>query len=186
MKKLILILLTLFLVSCKPSPEVIQKAISQTQTAMPTPTKIPLSSIDLSSVIFKDGDLPAGYEPAQIRSELGDFTRTIPTPDNSISQTLSNNGKIGGLVDILLYEDSTKVQSAFNQITPNMPGTAEYIDVGEQGQVSVNFMIMNTVSLSFTRCNAVVALQFLGTLNKDDAISYATRLDKRLKDLTCK
>ena len=186
MKKISIYIIVIILLSaCSPSPEAIQQAISQTQTAAPTPTKIPFSQIPLKDLIFQEGDLPAGYSPAQIRSELGDFTDNAVTPDNFISYSLSHNGSMGGLVDVLVYNDISNVKPAFTEASSHFPGTKKSVDVGETGVYAVNMLIINTVSVAFYRCHSVVALQFQGTFIAEDVISYANHLDERLQQEFC-
>lgn len=100
--RFLLLICTLLLVACQPSAEAVEKAIAQTQTASPTethtptPTPIPLEEIDLSEMIFQEGDLPAGYSPAQIRSEGTAETKVIKeTPINTFHQDLSYQGEEG-------------------------------------------------------------------------------------------
>lgn len=185
MKKHVVLGVFLFasmLAGCTPSAAAIEKAMAKTQAALPTPS---LKEIDLSTVIFQDGDLPAGFEPAQIRSELSDFSDGVPSPDNFISQSVSRNNKHGGIVDILIYEDLSKIKPVYDLIVPEMPGDEESADVGEFGTVAMNSLILNTASLTFARCHAVVTFQFQGSFNSVDAVSYAKRLDDRLQKVIC-
>jgi len=180
----------LVLTACGPSDiEIqanVQASIAQTQAAMPTATQIPFSALNLESVLITNGDLPVGYEAAQFRSKLSDLSKASPAPDYFISQSISYNGNFGGIVDVLVYEDVKKVQSAYQIIGNNMPGDSTNIEIGDGGQVASTSLIMSTVSLSFIRCNAVVSVQFMGTTQKDDVISYAKRLDERLKPFVCR
>jgi len=180
------------MVSCSPSPKAIENAIAQTQaviptpTIEPTPTQIPLTELDFSEVIFQAGDLPPGYEPAQIRSELGDITNIGLNPDNFFSQSLSHNNKFGGIVDILVFEDLDLVKEAFLDIYQNMPGKPSLIDVGENARVATSSLFVYTASLTFIRCHVVVSMQFQDTLDDGSVISYAKRLDERLQPLVCR
>ena len=182
-------IIVIILAACAPSApsaESIQTAIAQTQAAIPTATQVPFSALDLDSVIITAGDLPPGYEASQIRSTLSDLSKASPTPDYFISQSISHNGNFGGGIDVLVYDDNAKAQSAYQIINDNMPGDSTNIEIGDGGQVASTSIIVSTVSLTFVRCHAVVSVQFIGTTQKDDAISYAKRLDERLKPFVCR
>jgi hypothetical protein len=89
MKIIYCLMLFALLVSCSSatSGDAVQTAIVQTEmarptktfvfnptaipipTEIPTPTTIPLKEINLSEIMFLPGDLPAGFEPSQIRSK---------------------------------------------------------------------------------------------------------------------
>ena len=192
MKKTILVFaLAIFMfAACGPSDAEIQAkvqaSIAQTQAAIPTATLIPFSALDLESILITSGDLPAGYEAAQIRNKLSDFSKAVPAPDYFISQSLSYNGNIGGLVEVLVYDDISNVQTAYKIAVNNLPGDKTNLKIGEGGQVASTYFIMSTASLAFIRCHAVVSMQFMGTTNTDDAISYAMRLDERLTSMVCR
>jgi hypothetical protein len=67
--------LALVITACKPSAEDIANAISLTQTALPSPTPLPIATvvslqdIDLSKIMFSN-DLPTGFEPGQVSLRL--------------------------------------------------------------------------------------------------------------------
>lgn len=182
-------LLTFTLSACGPTDteiqSTVQASIAQTQAAVPTATQIPFSALNLEPILITTGDLPPGYEASQIRNELSDLSKASPTPDYFVSQSISYNGNFGGTIDVLIYEDSVKTQSAYQVISNNMPGDSTNIEVGDGGQISSTSFIVSTVSLSFIRCHAVVSVQFMETTQKDDVVSYAKRLDERLKPLVC-
>jgi hypothetical protein len=163
-----------------------QVAISQTQAAIPTATQVPFSALNLESMLIINGDLPAGYEASQVRSKLSDLSKSAPTPEYFISQSLTHNGNYGGGIDVLVYDDASKAQTAYRVIDNNVPGDLKNIEIGEGGQVASTSFIVSTVSLLFVRCHAAVSIQFMETTQEDDAISYAKRLDERLKPIVCR
>ncbi len=85
----------------------------------------------------------------------------------------------------MIYEDLSKIKQVYDLIVPEMPGDLEAADVGEFGTVAMNSLFVNTASLTFARCHAVVTFQFQGSFNSVDAISYAKRLDERLQKVVC-
>jgi hypothetical protein len=189
MKKttLILFFIALVMTGCGPSEDAIQKAIEQTQMAMPTATLIPFSELNLESILIVPGDLPPGYEASQIRSERGDITKPAPVPDYFVSQMLSKSGAPKGLVDVLVYEDASKVSNAYDLASKNAPGqgTAKKIEIGEEGQIASFFLSYEVVTVTFFRCNAVVSIQFMGA-GPDGARDYAKRLDERITPIVCR
>ena len=189
MKKIVLAFfaLTLILAACGPSPQVIQKAIEETQTAIPTITPIPLTDIDLSKIAFSEGDLPPGYSPSQIRTELGDVSRHVPEPINWFSQAIAKENDFGGIIDVVVYNNQATAKTAYDIIIKNMindnPADPK---VGEQSRVTSQLVFVGgTVDLAFLRCNTVAHVQLMGTTNENDVIAYMTRLDNRLSGLVC-
>ena len=184
------LLITIILSACGPTDieiqATVQASIAKTQAAMPTATQIPFSALDLESVLIVNGDLPTGFEASQVRSKLSDLSKASPTPDYFISQSISHNGDLGGIIDVLVFEDIEKAKSAFQIITANLPGDNASINVGDLGQVASTSLIVSTASLSFIHCHAVVDIQLMGTEQQDDVVSYAKRLDERLKPIVCR
>ena len=155
------------------------------QNPTPEPTSIPLDQIDLAPIIFQKGDLPPGFEPAQVRAMTGSLTDGVPTPVNFYSLSLENNGENGGVVDILLYDNEDTTIKAYIAAANNMPGAMTKAEVGDSGTLATSFMFIDAVSLTFRRCNTVVTFQFQGTTSKDAALSYAIRIDERIQESIC-
>jgi len=119
MKRIFMIGILFFMVACQPSAEAIQKAIKETQSAAPTATPIPtntpiptstpilLSDIDLSAIAIVAGDLPAGYSPAQIRSDPPKMFSGVKNYENIINQQFENKGDTAaaGGVTIFLFNE---------------------------------------------------------------------------------
>ena len=186
-KMIPLFICIIFLFSaCKPgvTPTVVA-TITVEPILTPTETPIPISELDLDEILIVDGDLPPSFEASQIRNKLGDISNDAPEPDNFFSRSISRNNTFGGIVDVLLYEDISKVTDAYKISVEQMPGNGEIVEVGEIGEAKSNSYLVNTASIAFTRCNAVVVIQLQGTSNVDDVISFAVRLDKRLKNIVC-
>jgi hypothetical protein len=148
-------------------------------------TPIPLDQIDLAPIIYQDGDLPAGFKTAQVRAMLGDLADDAPEPVNFYSLSLENNGQNGGVVDILIYDNHQDAIDAYISASNNLPGSMHKAEVGESGSLSTNIMFIDAVSLTFMRCNTVVAFQFQGTTSQDAALSFAVRIDQRIQDSIC-
>jgi hypothetical protein len=197
---------------CAPSEAAIQRAIYETQTALPaptntstisptpTPTLIPYSDIVVDDLLFADGDLPPTFSPGQITYELPNHVplNIIPQPDKVTRIMIHHNNNIGfGEAIILLYESLTELEEAYQKVTtrfynhPIMWGeTSEGFDVGEKsivtekGDLPFNSKLTNLLSI---RCHAIIYVTFLSTnASKEMTTAYATRIDQRISEVVCR
>ena len=196
MKRACLIILLLFLTSCSPSPELIQKAIFQTQTAAPTPTSlpintpIPLSEINLSDFVYSPGDFPNGLELGQIQYK-GELDIGVPNPINKFTQRVNKNGKDIGFVSIYLLDSLEEVETIYGETrdidTEGSDGLIVVDDIQELGEHGFAAVVKDFVTLiSFTRCNALVIMRFSTSEDTLELINYAILLDKRLEQNICR
>lgn len=208
MKKLFFFLVTIILLTaCAPSPEAIQKAMIQTQAAIPTSTptstptptatSIPLSKINLDNILLVGGDLPEGF----IAKPLGRYTNNpilvdISGQEQMVIQEFSKTNEGIGLVSVYLFEEIVKRNQAYDIAIskldePSSIGRtikSDINDIGEEGLLYFDYVIGNiTISkIIFVRCHAFVFL----TRSMDDENSsvlraYAKKLDERLTNLIC-
>ena len=206
MRKIVkMCLFFLLLSSCAPSPEAIQKALTQTQSAIPTPsptptpTPVPLSEIDLSSILLIDGDLPTGFlsEPISYENNSDDEARGVV---RRIHQEFSKENEGLGSVTVFIFNDLVERDTAFNNDMNSLYSTIKNAvsatkisvveDIGEKAQLIVgsnSFMgiEINASYIGFVRCHAFI---FIGkTMDDSSEIrAYATKLDARLKDIVCR
>lgn len=187
----ILCVFSLALASCtsaqeSPSEQSIQTAIAQTQTAQTTK----LSEINLDSIPFQPGDLPNQYESGQASYKWADDLPKTVEPDNVVIQKVGwdiSSGFEDDYVMIALFKSTQDLDNSFNAaIDTYKAKTKEPATVGEQNA----FVMVSTFSgdgfLAFTRCNALVVIRITGAdIDEDLLTSYAQRIDKRLKPLTC-
>jgi hypothetical protein len=216
-----LVLIAVLLASCSvaPSENKIQTAIAQTQTALPsptiiptsttiptpteipTPTAIPLKDINLSEIMFLSGDLPAGFEPSQIRSNgVGQDKWVGQGVINKFSQDLAYKGGGGGNVSVYIYNSSEHALNAYQQLTsswtcPKDDPLCKIVNIAKLGDKALGqsyylpllygLAPIEGASITFIHCNALV----YATLNQYSAynglIDYAIRLDERLAKLVC-
>lgn len=185
-----LILVACLLAACAPSEQAVQTAIAGTQAAWtptPSPTNIPFSSLNLEDKIIIAGDMPPGFSASQIGYTPGGFTKGAPHADYYISQLISHNSAMGGIIDVLLYEDINKVTIAYQSILDTMiMSNSEDAGVGEKSISSNSSSFVEVTDLAFIRCHAAVHIQFIGSSNKDYVIAYGQRLDKRLQPISCR
>ena len=200
MKNILLFSLMFVLVACSPSESAIQTAMAQTQAAMPTATTIPFADLNLDDLIIQSNDLPAGASGAQIG--YYDEQSDVPSADYYISQELSYDNKSRGEIQVWVYEDiknalirekyetellKFECLKADNQCSPNTPEVVS--GLGDDAVlININNYIgPKTHTLVFSRCNGVVTIHF-GPIVEDaqSIITYAQRLDSRLKPVLCR
>ncbi len=207
MKYIFLAIAILSLVACTlapatPSEGMIQTAIAQTQTAMPTqtpipsPTPVPLSEIDLESILLLKGDLPTIFEGGQVKSKNPEQFEGIPEADQSIQQTFIDPEASWGedlSIMILLYSSISDLTSAYDIVIKKAGwDDTTFTPISDVGEKAVEasktydelpFIGMTNAKVIFSRCHALVYVSLKRKM--DVAITYAQRLDKRLKPLVC-
>ncbi len=185
-----------------PSEEMIQTAIAQTQTAMPTqrpipsPTPIPLSEIDIERILLLKGDLPTIFEGGQVKNKIPEKFVGIPEPDQSIQQTfIDTEGSWGEdlSIMILIYSSISDLTSAYGIVIKKAGwDDTTFTPISDVGEKAVGasktydelpYIGMTNAKVIFSRCHALVYISL--KRNMDVATTYAQRLDKRLKLLVC-
>ena len=202
MKKIFyFVILSLLLVSCSSEPQqittqvptiipttipTVPPTITQTSEPSPTSTLIPFSELNLRSIVIKGGDLPAGFEPSQIETNLSSLAEGVPEPDYFFYQKISTGNQNGGGVNVMVYEDISELGLAYDVLTSQIPGSLIDVKIGEYGEMgTMTIRGMDMSTIVFARCNAVVWIQIF-TLDKGGVISYANQLDKRLEEFVCR
>jgi len=206
MKKVLVVFLgIIFLASCSPStampsgtPDI--PIITTEPAPTSTPTPIPLSEIDLESILIKSGDLPAGYSPSQVRSTPPDMFDNIKNYSNSIYQQFELQGEAGGGVTVFLFDKTSQVSIAYQLIADGFGDSQDSeslkveVDtlsgIGERATyVTLKSDLLGITNeftdLVFTRCYAVVHIRLSDTAYLDYATGYGERLDKRLSEVEC-
>lgn len=182
--RICLLVMILFLGACQPSGQSLPAGITPSQLAISTATPAPVSSLDLSSVILSEGDLPSGYAAAEINLDLGEMVDVAPSPDAFFSQDLAYNQQGSGFITLLLYEEETRIPQAYSLLADAMPGEKRELDIGEIGTVAN--ISPDAVMLTFMRCHAVITIQLSGAAGEEELLSYAARLDQRISPLICR
>lgn len=168
--------------------------ISPTNTIAPTMTPVPFSDIDLEPILVRDGDLPAGYKGAQIRSQAPEMFDDLPEPQNEVFQQFEHDGDAAGGVSIFLFDNEEDLEKSFDMIYDGMTDEASlHSRVGEKSAIleySQNFpelyFKIEVTEFLFIRCGALVHVRLTDVANIDYAEAFAERLDKRLEDLICR
>lgn len=210
---LITLLLGLIFTACAPSEAAIQTAMAQTQAALPTATytpeptetplptltptitPIPLSEIDLESLVFAEGDFPPFYERSVAKTsppQKHPFTE-MPLPvkvlwQETINTQGSSLGNTLGEVGIFLYDDLELANQAYSVVTgfgDFFGETAQSLDgLGEQALFDEKeFFLFGSLfqNIAFTHCGAFI----YANIPSKDGVNYATRLDARLSEIIC-
>lgn len=192
MKKIFLSIILLILLSaCAPSQSQLSTAIALTEAAKPsptltpTPTQIPLADIKLESLLVLEGDLPPGVSGSQIRADPPRMFEDVPEPAVQIYQAFEKGGEQSGGVTVFLYNEPSGVQAGYDSILEGM-GEPDDVGIGKLS-ASTSLHLFGTdetmTDLLWMRCRYVVHIR-IGS-NRDGAVAYAQRLDRRLETAIC-
>lgn len=159
MKKLLVIsLLVGLLCACSPTTEQIQKAIEQTQSAIPistntksptptstispthtstaiptststlTPTSVQLAELFLDEILIQDGDLPAGYSGGQIRYVAPEMFNELPLAEYTIYQQFAKSSDVSGGVTVFVYALPQKNEEAYVKTLEGLGDSARIVE----------------------------------------------------------
>jgi hypothetical protein len=194
LKNIILSIVLIFTLSnCSPSPESIQKAMTQTLAAA-IPTQLPLSELNLESLLIQDGDLPLGYSGGDVYSvPSGAFNWLSDKGIKNFKQDIIYGGNPVGNVTVFLYDDISLVGSTFTQMVDSMGyyKSQNLIEVGEKSNYmtasrDVLGVKVEVMQLVFLRCQAVINILITNSSDTDNLANYGSELDKRLTKLVCR
>jgi len=165
-------------------------------TDTPTPTRVALADLDLEPLLIQPGDLPTHLLPDFVSEELASQSlrlRSLPRPDNFINQRFYNaQDSAGGAVIIFLYESIDTVKSSYGategKMKANFFASHFPFDLNLENEEDA-FGYMDTPPapqwhLAFTRCHAFVYV-WMTDGREYDIVTYAQKLDERLKPLVC-
>jgi hypothetical protein len=165
--------------------------LTPTPLPIPTATPIPLSDLQLEPLLIQPGDLPAGYQGAQVRDTAPQMFTGIPTAESIIFVQFEKSGDAAGFVVVFLYDDKTNIDRAYQFTVDSLGDSANSVEVGEKAMM-VTFsdivagVHMELADLTFFRCNAVILIRMTKDINRDSIVAYAKRLDSRLKPVVCR
>ncbi len=202
MKKIILFTLIYLLAACSPNTNSVPSN-SPSPAAQTSPlsqperkpwfadTPVAIEDLDLQALAILDGDLPPGYNGGQVYDGLPKIFEGIPPAELSFYQLIEREGSGAGGVAILFFKDADQVNQAYEQLLEGMviEETEPISGLGERAhgyifyQAGVSFRFVDVL---FERCGAVVHIRLGDTFNKDEAVSYAQKLDKRLSAEICR
>ncbi len=170
------ILLLFGLASCAP------QIIVVTSTPEPGPTIIPVSDLNLESLLIQVGDLPIGFEGGQISNSIQGLNLET---EYFVKQQIGHDALEVGDVSLFVYSNSeiaaAKADSLFPHDSKPIGGVGERAALLE-GFIFVGDDFVQNYQLAFLRCNAIALINLI---DKDGAYNYALRLDERLKPILC-
>jgi len=187
---IIVVMLAVTLNSCAGTAAT-QIAADLTEEPTLTPAPVPISEIQLDSIVIQEGDLPAGFSGAQIRDTAPEMFKDLPSAQNTVYQQLEKEGDVAGGITIFLYDSQDNIETAYNLIVGGLLDDAKLSDeVGEKAIISsisitIADITIKSVDMAFVRCGAVVHIRMSGTDDVNSVVAYAKRLDNRLKTLIC-
>lgn len=163
-------------------------------TPTPEPTPIPLSEVKLESLLIVEGDLPEDLIPDAITNEnaVGSADELDRAVVVYTQYMLLNDGEGGG-VSVFLFESLDDVQDAFYKVTTFMNAPIPYRAVGENARIE-NFLIpvmpdiqpIEGARLIFSRCHALVVIQFPRAGDFETMEIYGKSLDTRIQPHVCR
>jgi hypothetical protein len=146
--------------------------------------------------MFLPGDLPAGYEPSQIRS--GPVGAGVI---NMFKQDVASNGELGGNVSVYIYDSSEHALYAYQQLTSSWTCSSddplckiEHIarlgdqSIGQSYYLPLLYGLapIQRAAVLFIRCSTLVDANLNQSNAYNGLIDYAIRLDERLTPLVCR
>jgi len=173
---------------------------SPTLTPTVTPSPIPLSELNLEPILILQGDLPAGFSGAQVRTTPVKGLSDIQNYQNTIYQQFEYGGEAAGGVSIFLFDSLADRDIAYQHI---LDGFGESRDdavvkitlgdvstIGERGRYSIAEILffgmsLTTIDLAVERCHALIEIRMMYITDVDAVTAYAKRLDNRLVVLVC-
>ena len=201
MKKIILFTLLFLLAACSPNANYVPSnssspAVQTSPLSQPelkpwfADTPVAINDLDLQALAILDGDLPPGYQSGQILDGLPKIFEGIPPVELAFYQLIEREGSGAGGVAILLFPDASQVSQAYEQLLQGMviEETESISGLGERAHVYIFYQAgvsFRFVDALFERCGAVVHIRLGDTFNKQEAVSYAQKLDQRLTEVIC-
>ena len=180
------LILSILLVSCAPSATPIPPTEIPTATIEPSPTPIVLADIDLKGLAFEDGDLPAGFEPAQALEEMPGWYSKYngPEPNNKVIYWIGLNGDHGGSVVIALFDSVENLEWCYKiMVSSTGKKMIPIEDIGDKAEYLATGIPGNDSTLIFRRCSAVVMVTLAESQFKTEV--YSKNLDARLTEALC-
>lgn len=183
---------------------------TNTPTETPTPTLVPFSSLQLDNLVIQPNDLPSGFSGSQISNQSPNVTDNSMSADYYIQQELTYTNETMGKIQVWVFKDQNQASFWYNQkikdlndeCKPQDPypslcleGVIKVPNVGEGANMiqylSLNLLVGmpdtgNYYTLVFYHCHALISIQMQGHNLDDSIMTYANRLDGRLKSSICR
>ena len=194
---LLVLILAVILVACAPGVNEIQTAIAQTQSAQPVtsppiptptslaPTSVSLKDIQIDSLVFQSGDLPASFKLRDSVSPRLFSADHLKLMINAAQVLLSHENDVaGGSIILALFDSTFNRNQVYDALIRDRfggpPDPTPLTDIGEKG-------VHIDVNIAFVRCKALVYITIdrYTDFGQEGALKYAQILDKRLTAIVC-
>jgi hypothetical protein len=151
--------------------------------------------IDLTSMAFQSGDLPAGYQGDITKRNVPEAFKKLPKPRRVVHQQIKKKKEIVGGTTILLYMTDEETGQAYSAIIEGLGESArtsgsiqEIMGIGERAALCTLKMIfaVNGIDVHHSRFNEFIFIRCHTIVNirLDDPniiLSYAGKLDHRIR-----
>jgi hypothetical protein len=150
-----------------------------------------IAQVDLASIVWQSGDLPAAYGHGTPTATVPDRFKDFPPAQAQISVELTAGGSSAGNATVFLYAAAADIEKAFNPKGEPYDESKALAGLGEKSS-ALEFSIpygtgadsIDGVNVFWTRCSAVAEIRLI-TSAPDDAKAYARALDARLAAAAC-
>lgn len=123
-------------------------------TPPPTATPLPLSAVDLEALLLQPGDLPADYQPGQIRRTWPAGTGE-PPPAGQVRQVSLRVGDfVGDGLTLALYASAAEAEATYQHLANRL----------EAGEAQANLGVVATVAEARNNVFGVTSVQVVWVL----------------------
>lgn len=164
-------------------------------------TILPLSEVDLDSLLFISGDLPTIFVGQQIASRPPPDIGSVPVAEKAANQKFRAGEFASDGITVLLYESPADLERAYGIVLDIMSEDNRATPLGQVGEkamlteermsgiqtAGVSIPSSTSANVVFTRCHALVYIDlFSSEADSEVAAEYAKRIDQRLQPLVCR
>jgi len=172
LKLLLMVFFSLLLVSC-------------TQQQSPSD-----ESIDFNSLVFQEGDLPAGYSLAQTREKGLASIWVEKEVERKYSRQFNLNGEDGGMLSIYIFPTEEIAHEMYMQIIETdfysaHPIYQPVINLGDESLGGFIGTVLDESMVIFRNCKAIVYVKFASSRDYTGLIEYSRKIDSRLSQFSC-
>jgi hypothetical protein len=143
-----------------------------------------LAAREIGSLLYSPGDaLPTGFRPGAVHNDLWPTLKDlpIPLPAKATYQTFFYNGKLAGVIQVLLYEKRKDMGMAGSVL--NQADWEEHLATAMMAQHHQRYAYHYRSS---SRCYAAFEIVFLQPNNQSDILKqYLDTIEQRLEPIVC-
>jgi len=173
------LLILLLTISCSGNSE-------PTIVIVPTQTLIPLKDIPIEPKIFSHVDL--GLIVGESMDSYPDtwIARGARLGDNNFIQRFyTADRNPAGFVSISLFEDTTKLDSAYEILASNAKGALKSSSVNDIGDKAITFDDGGYAGVVYIKCHALIIV-FVKSISSDFISFFSKDLNERVSSFSCR